>query len=178
MNISVREAQKSVEGTTLLETVFYVAVLAGLLLFLVNTLLVFSAALGQAKRVRRVTFDAETALERFVRESRLAFAVRSASMLDIPSSVLALDTVVSATDPAVTTKIFSVSGGRLTLQEGGGAHVALTSPDVTVSEFTVSKITAVHSEGVRVRLTLETRAGDMIIERTFLHTAALRGSYH
>lgn len=179
MNIRcTRKIHKRSGGTTLLETVFYVAVFAGLLIFLVNTMLVFSAALGQAKRVRRVTLDAETALERAVRESRLASGVNTTSVLDTPSSVLALDTVMSATDSTAVKKTFAVLGGRLTLQEGGGAPVALTSPDVIVSSFIVSQITTTHSEAVRLLFTLKIGADTALVERTFQHTAVLRGSYH
>src|SRR3989338_4825705 len=109
---------KTSAGYSLIEMVVYAAILATLAVFVSDTTIVSFKAFNQSRTNRRIVIDAETALERIVRESRMASSVDEIqSVFDSDSSVLVLNSQVSAEDPTSIAKKFFISGSRLVFQE-------------------------------------------------------------
>lgn len=166
------------KGYTLIEIVIYVAILAALSALVINTIIIMFSAFAKARLSQRIAIDGETALERLTRETRLASSVNDGqSVLDINLSVLALNSVKSAIDPAPVLKRFFVSDNRLVLQENSDPPVYLTSPKSAVSQFLISKIATAKSEAIKISLTVEAKSGSAESGRSFYNTVILRGSY-
>ncbi len=169
---------KSASGYSLIEVVIYAALLGALAVFVANTMIISFKAFNQGRVNRRIVIDAETALERIVRESRMASSVDEVqSVLGSDSSNLALNSQVSPDDPTIIVKKFFISGGRLAFQEGAGDPRFLTAPNTTVSSFFVSKADSVHSQAVKISLLLESGSGSSNTSRYFYTTGVLRGGY-
>lgn len=119
---------KKNSGTSLIEGVIYLALFA--VLSLVVTQLVFNMHNAFAKaRLRRTVHEQATgALERMIREIRLAQSVDgSLSSMDVNPGTLVLNTVVSDTDATPIVRKFFVQNNTLMLQEGSAPAIALTS---------------------------------------------------
>ena len=165
-------------GFSLIEIVIYTAILAALSLFVANTTLLSFNSLNRARLNRKVALSAETALERLTREIKLASSINEAqSVLGTNPSTVVLNTVVSAEDITPASKIFSVSGGQITLQENGGEIKFLTAPGITVSSFTASGIDLLHSKAIKINLVIESGGGSIRTSKTFYASAVLRESY-
>lgn len=164
-------------GYSLIETVVYTAILAALSVFVANTLLASFGALKAARANRRVVLSSETALERITREGRLASSVdENQSTLNQNPSTLVLNSVVSAGDSTPSSKSFFVSGGRLAFQQDGGEIKFITSPNADVSSFVVTKIDSLHSQLVKINLSINS-SGRSPVDRSFYASAVLRGGY-
>lgn len=166
------------KGLTLIEVVIYVAILAVLSVLVINTILLMFSAFTKARVVREISSDGEVALERIVREVRLATSINSGlSTFGTDSSHLALNTVRSPMDSTSVVKEIYVSGGRLVLQEDSGPLEYLTSPNSVIVSFLVFSILTNRSEAVKITLTLERERGSEQFSRSFFNTIILRGSY-
>lgn len=166
------------KGYSLVEAVIYTAILASLTIFVSNTVLLSFSALKNAKANRRTALSAETALERIIREGRMASSVNDASsVLGSDPAVLVLNSVVSATNNTPSSKSFFISEGRLAFRQDGGEIKFLTAPKISVSSFRVSKIESVHSQAVKINLALKPTDDALANERNFYLSAVLRGGY-
>lgn len=166
------------KGYGLIEVVIYTAILSALTLFVANTVLLSFSTLKSARINRRMALSAETALERIIREARMASSVDEAlSVLGSDPATLVLNSVVSAENNAPSSKSFFVSGGRLALRESGGEIKFLTAPKISVSSFRVSKTESVHSQTVKINLNLKPADKALAEERKFYLSAVLRGGY-
>jgi len=165
-------------GISLLEAVIYVAILAMIFVVVINTVIAVSNSFGKARLTRNVTSHGSAALERMLREVRLADSVNdSLSILGSHPGVLVLNTVISASDDTPTSRTFSLDAGTLTLQEEESTPVPMTR-GVAVSNLVFYKITAsTTSEAVRIEMTVEDSAGTMSVSKDFSATAVLRRSY-
>ena len=165
-------------GFSLIEIVIYVAILATLSVLAINTILTMTSTFSKARIVRRITADADGALERIVREIRLASALNlGASSLGIDPAHIVLSSARSHSDSAATVKDIGVVSGRLRLQEGSDPAVFLTSPQTRVTRFQAFRMATTRSEALKLELTFEAGAGRNLVQRNFYSTAILRGSY-
>lgn len=165
-------------GYSLIEVVIYTAILASLTIFVANTVLLSFSSLKNARINRKINLSAETALERLIRESRLARSVdNTLSVLGSNPSTLVLESVASAVDATPSSKSFFISGGRLAFQKNGGEIKFLTAPNIYVSSFLVSKTESLHSEAVKINLILESSESASPVSRSFYISAVLRGGY-
>ena len=169
---------KHTSGYSLIEVVVYAAILAALAVFVANTMITSFKAFNQGRVNRRIVIDAETALERIVRESRMASSVdETQSVLDSDFSNLVLNSRVSSEDETAVVKKFFISGGRLAFQEGSGEERFLTAPNTYVSSFFVSSASSTRSQAVKISLVLEAGSGPGFTSRNFYTSAVLRGGY-
>ncbi len=164
------------KGFTLIEAVIYVGILGVTTALVVSSIVQLSSVFGKARSERRVSSVAETALERIVREIKLACSIGAG----FSSTNLPLNTFQDFNPPAgttcaspPTTRTIASSGGALTI---GGATL---TPNVTVTNSDIfTQLTAgTISQGVRIKLTLTSGAGKYQATRTYYATATLRGSY-
>lgn len=175
--LGMKEKNKT-KGISIIETVIYMAILAGILVFAANSIILISSIYHKSKISRRVASDAEVGLERIIRETRLAYGVDAlSSVFDSDSSVVELESFVSATDLTPISKKLYLNGGRIYLQEGLGSPLALTSSKVTVNKFSASYIFSPNSEALKYEIFLRSGEGKASSSAEFFSTAILRGSY-
>lgn len=163
-------------GFSLLETLFYVALLALSLFVVMQTLLVLTRSYATFRAVGRIERDSALSLGRLVRETRDANNIADAgSVFGAHPGRLRLDTTTAA--GAALTVEFSVNGGALLMTENGVALGALTSSTTNVSNLVFRKITTARSQGVKIEMTLSSGSGAAARSENFFVTAALRNSY-
>ena len=134
------------KGISLIEAILYVAIFAVISVIVINMLLATVNAFGRARVSRNVNEQGIVALERMLREVRLAKAVNTAtSVLDANPGTLALTTFVDHASSAITTRRFFLQGSNLVMEDGLAPAVALTS-GVTITNlvFTTSWISNVY----------------------------------
>lgn len=129
-------------GMTLIEVVLYVALLGGISVLAVNSILTVTSAFGKSRVERKINEQGVAALERIIREIRLAYDVDTTSTtFNIHPGRLSLFTTISPTDTATTIRKFFLQGTTMLLQEGTAPAVALT-PEVKITNLVFRLIRA------------------------------------
>mgnify|MGYP001612189515 CR=1 FL=1 len=153
-------------GVSLLEILIYVAILASILVVVINTLISLNGSFVGIRLSKEVNTSAVTAFDRITNEVRKAKSIdQSASVFGVNPSVLMLSTTDDGGNP--TTVIFSINNGQLHIARGGLDIGALTADNVTVTDFTVNFIDAGRSGVVTATLGLTGTRGKRIISETF-----------
>lgn len=166
-------------GISMLEAVIYVALLAGLLVIAVDITLVSSNAFGKARLNRALAVEGGSALERIIREVRLAHGIDElASTFGSSPGALSLETIRGPDSETLVTRTFAIDGETLTLQEDSETPQVLT-PGVSVTRLMFYKIStaATTSQSIRIEMTVEDELGPLSALQNFTGTAVLRRSY-
>lgn len=138
-----------IKGFTLVEVIIYLAV--SMLIFTISIEMMINAvnSFGYGRSHRLVSEVGGGALERMLREIRLAEDIDTASsILDTSPGELVVDTVVSSGNSTATTRKFFLQNGTLMMQEGANPALALTT-GLTVSELEFQQITGLEAYYVR-----------------------------
>lgn len=160
-------------GVSLLETVIYVAILASMLVVVVNTLLALNASFTGIRLSREMNVSAHAALERISSEVKKAKQVdQAASVFNANPGVLALSTTDDNGNPIAI--LFSVNNGALRIISNGADLGALTGEGITVSNFTVGFIDTGRSNAVTITLGLSGVRGKTAISNIFRTAAVTR----
>lgn len=162
-------------GFSLIEVIVYIAILAVLSTFAVNTLLLIHSSLAEIRVTRALNASAAVAVERMIRVIRDGRSVNiGASTFGSSPGVLAL---TGSESPALTHR-FSVSGKALLLESGSNPAVRLTPSGVLVENLVFRLVTAsTTSQAIKVELTLAASTGKATTTQNFYGTAVLRNSY-
>jgi len=165
-------------GASLLETVLYIALVVFLLAAVLTTFIQLSDTYQRARAKRVANQNGLAAMERMLREIRLAHDIDDAgSSFGTHPGELTLDTIESPSDPTATTRRFSLSGTALVLSEGGGADAPLTSgARITDLKF-YSTTTERDTRAIRIEMTVEAGNGESLISLPFAASAVLRETY-
>lgn len=163
-------------GFTLVEMLFYIALLSLVLLAVTETLIVMTRSYGALRAAQRIEEEAGFALERMVREIRDASRITDAGSVfgSHPGTVLLTTTTASG---AARTVEFYLDSGTLMLKEDGAVTGALTSARTGVTNVIFRKITTARSKAVKIELTLTSGTGSAARSESFYATAVLRDSY-
>lgn len=166
------------KGIGLLEVLIYIAIVTLLTVIVINTTTIVIAASGKDRLKKNILGEAGIAVERIVREIRLADSV------DVPGSVfgehpgiLKLNTIVSSGDPTPTTREFSLKDGLLRLREGTSEPMALTEKVVITNLVFYYSDNGEISEAITLELTAEDKLKNITETHIFNTTAVLRRSY-
>jgi type II secretory pathway pseudopilin PulG len=158
-------------GFSLVEAMVYIAVLVFVAGALVTTFLSLDTVLLRNKTERELTESARVSLERMVRDMRAADGINtSLSTFGVANGALTL------TEGATTTR-FYLSGGDVVMSVNGTELGPLTSNNVTVESFFITRFVGTHTEMVRVALTLSASSKAASSTRTYYTSAVLRGTY-
>lgn len=162
-----------------IEMLIYIAILA-----IVTTALTFLSinvlrAIGQARAQRTVDQAGEIAMERIIREIRMA-----QSLSGEPASSLSLRTFANS-DPSSglpDIRTFSLSGDAIMMQDSSGnpSGTSLTSSaNIAISALTFQEIAAsdIGAAGVMVQFTATCKRCKTPFSRTFRTMANIRGEY-
>ncbi len=166
----------STKGFSLVEMLFYIAILSIALLAVTETLLAVTRSYGTLRSAQRIEQDAASSLDRMTREIRDASAITdSGSTFDANPGELLLSTTDASSTPR--TVDFYLSNGQLMLKENGSVSGGLTGVKTTVANLVFRKITTARSKGVKIELTLTSGTGMNAKTESFYSTAVLRDSY-
>ncbi len=155
------------KGFTLLETIIAIALSAGVL---TTAAMLFHSTLSTEARVRghqRLT-DAT-----FLVEQTILDRLISANGISVPASGSSETLTFSTTDSATNPTIFSLSNGILTIQEGSSASEPLTPSTVTMTDFTITRITG-DPASITISTTIETQIGSKTISSDASWTSTLK----
>ena len=167
------------KGLSLVETIIYVALLGLLMTTVVNLLLTVSSVYVRARVVRNASQQGIGAMERMTRAIQLAYRVDSSqSVLGSSPGDLRIDSIITPTNTATTSRRFLLSGDTLILEEGVTPAVALTN-GIRVTNLTFYRIDTGASgpEAVRIEMTIQAGQGNLQTTHTLYGTAMMRGSY-
>ncbi len=133
------------KGFTLIETVIYVAITAGLLVALTSFILTISGSRNKSFSQQEVNANVRLALSIISHKIKSANGINFAtSTFGVHPGVLSLSMASSTLNPTV----FSLDGnGRLILTEGVGASKFITSPQIKITNLVFSNLTSDGSHG-------------------------------
>ena len=173
---SVFMIHHSARGFSLVEMLFYIALLSLSLLVVMQTLVVVTRSYRVFKVAQHIEQEASAAVERMVREIRDANGVDDvgSTLGSHPGKLLLASTNASGAPRAVE---FSLSGSQLSLKENGVVTGLLTSVKTTISTLIFRKITTTRSKGIKIEMILQAGSGVASTTEKFYATAVLRDSY-
>ena len=167
-------------GFSLVETLIYVAILAAVSIFIVNSILMITKSFNNYRAWRNVNAAGEAAMERMVREIKLADSINmGTSVFDSNPGHLALNTIDPDTEAATTIE-FYVSGNALMIKEGVQSGAVLTPSSVELMNLIFREVaTSTDTKSKAIRIEMEIRSGTGNYQKTarFYDTAILRRSY-
>ena len=173
-----KKSQKSIRGFTLLEIVFYVALLMIIVVAVFNSVFSETSAWGHARAFRNAADSGRLIMDRLVQEMQLARSVNVASsVLGSHPGKLVLDTFASATSTQESTLEIFLDGGELKIKKGEEAPLSLSGQDVQITQLVFHHLSSPKSQIVRVQMTLQASQGKFLKEETFTAASVLRGSY-
>lgn len=162
-------------GTSLVETVIYVAFFATIITVIVYGLVSAFRTYAFTRAKRQIAIDANLAIERMVREIRQANAIDDANS-DFGGSPGTLK--LFSTDSVGTPRSvqFSVVNNVITITENDVVTGGVTSGITEVENLTFTKLTTPVGAAIKVDLTVRSDHG-ISTSATFHTTAVLRGTY-
>ena len=169
--------KKNSQGSSLLETLIYAAILGMVAVFAVSSILAMMKSYSSVKMSRDLNFSASVAMERMANEIRLANGIDDAgSILSSSPGKLKLNTV-DGSGSAMAIEFF-LSGTGIFVKEGSGAPEALTASNTEITSLIFNKITSSSvSKAVKISLIAKVKGDRMERTEKFYNTAILRGSY-
>jgi len=146
---------KNETGLTLIEIILYVGIAAAV----VTTMTLFTLDIGATRQktlvAQEVQSNMRTAIEVISQKIRAADGVNiGASTFNSDPGVLSLSMPTPALDPTIIQ--LDADDGSITITEGGGTPVILTTDEVRVTNFRFTNLAAAAIRGnVRLQMTLE-----------------------
>ena len=163
-----------------MEMLIYAAILAVVSIFVVNSILMIVKSFNNYRTWRYVNASGEAAMERIVREIKLADSINAGtSVFDSNPGRLVLNTIDPDSESATTIE-FYVSSSSLMVKEGGATGVTLTPSAVNLTNLIFREVaTSTNAKSKAIRVEMEIRSGEGIYQKTakFYDTAILRRSY-
>jgi hypothetical protein len=124
-----------------------------------------------------VRISGGTAMDRIMRESRMAYAVDSAnSIFDTNPGQLQLSTTDDSGNPRTIRFSFDVDNNTITLLDNGVDKGPITGSNVSVTNFVIRKVDNPKSTLVKIDISLQSLKKTEI-SAGFSGSAVLRGAY-
>jgi prepilin-type N-terminal cleavage/methylation domain-containing protein len=167
--------KKHRNGFSLVEMIIYMAILAMMLLVIINTLFIISTSQRTVKSSKTIENSGIFSLERMVRDIRNATSVdTNQSILGSHPGVLVLNgTDVNGNSHVVK---FYLSTSTLHVVDNSVDQGALTETGTKVTNLVFTLINTTKSSAVRIQMTLESGTSTYYRSEKFYSTAILRGS--
>ncbi len=156
-------------GFTLVELIVYVALTALLASALVVSTVSIQETLLYMKATHKLTASGYTTLERVTRD------IRFASGIDLGGSVLESSPGTLVLNLPTGSVTFAVVGGKVTVREGAGAQVPLTTDRVNVDLLRFTRMHHARAEGILVELRLSSSVRGTTLEKHFRTFVQLDG---
>lgn len=171
---------KPTNGLSLVELLIYVAILSVMFVVIANTAAIVIGSFAKARTERNVTVESGVALERMVREARLAESIDLVgSVLGTDPGTLRLNTITSSVDVTPITRTFSLDPvtSHLMIQDGASPARELTSSGKITKLIFYNIANTLVSKSIHIEMTMQDGAGAASSTRNFYSTAGLRRSY-
>lgn len=163
------------KGASLPELLIYIAILALILITLINVILVIGKSYGRLKSSRAIEAVGEVAVEQMTREIRKASAVNATSVLGTSPGKLVLNTTDDAGNPA--TMEFFLIGEAIYQRFNGGIYNPLTASSTAVTSLIFRELSNGRTKAARTEIIVQSGEGVAFRSEKFYTTAVLRGSY-
>ena len=166
-------------GTSLIETVVYLMIFVVISILVVNSVLIIATSLAKIRLERKIVRNADSVMQRMVREIRLAEDINASSTFGVSLGGLSLRTFRRATDTTEVDADFYVAPetGRLMMKKATTTFM-LTESDVIVTNLIFRQITSSStSKSVKIEMGLQVSNRNSSIMRNFYSAALLRGTY-
>jgi len=163
-------------GFSLLEMVIYVAIMALIMVVVVNTIIVMIFSQKRIENLRTIEHSAAVAMERLTRE------LREASSIDLGQSILGshpgkmVINVIDENNNPQTIE-FYLEGQTFVIEESNiGTSSPLIDPGARVTNLIFYSPTASSSRAVRIEMSIEAGQGQFLKSETFYNAVLLRNS--
>lgn len=159
--------------------VIYVAILGMVSIFVVNTILIIIKSFNGFRASSDLNTNGEIAMERMVREIRLADSIGAGSVFDSHPGHLILNTIDPNTELATTIEFFA-STTALMIKEGSQGAIALTSENVELVNLVFREVatsTDLKSKAVKIEMEIRSKRPNFPKAAKFYSTIVLRRSY-
>lgn len=164
------------EGFTLIETIFYTAIIAVVSIVIVGAILTMATTFYNLRVSKNLNSAAISSIERMAREIKASESVGMASVFDSSPGYLKLNAIDINGNPKTTE--FLLEDGSLKIKNNGGTAEILTPQNINVSNLIFRQVVA-SSTIKAVKMEIEFRAtlnnNSQKIEK-FYDTALLRAS--
>ena len=165
-------------GFTLIEIIFYFAVLGAMSMLVVAVVGSGFNAWGQMRSERAASDGGKLIMERLLQEIRLASSVNIAgSVLGTSPGALTLNTFEGVDSEVPATLDIALQDGTVTIRRNAEDPISLSGSSLRVSELIFDRLDSGTSELMRIRLTVEAGQGRFVQEQSFTAAAVLRNSY-
>lgn len=154
-------------GFSLLETIIYVAILAGSVVTL-SSMFIASLQTQSLVEAQHRLLDAQRATEIAI-QARLSEAQTVTTPVTGSESTLVISSPTAGQDPVT----FALSGTTLTMKLGAGTAAPITPPDIRVTAFSVTRLSGTPAS-VRVSITYATGTAKATITTSSVFTITLR----
>jgi prepilin-type N-terminal cleavage/methylation domain-containing protein len=162
------------KGFSLVEMLFYLAILSLLLLVVINCVVIIVSSYRNVRAEQTIENSAVAAMDRITEEIRNAVSVDSLnSTLGSSPGILSLNT--ATTSPAQIK--FDGSTSTLAVYEDGSYSGPLFSGEARVKSLIFRSISTTTSSAIRIELEVESGTSTSYVSKKFYDTAILRGSY-
>lgn len=135
-----------IKGFTLIETILYVTIVSVMVVALVNFALNVIEGGVKSSNQQEVYSQVRYLSERIKQEIRNASDINTVSATQISLK----EPIASGKDPT----IISLSGGIVSIQQGGGSVVALHSADTSVPSLIFTNLTSADNKTKHIRFVL------------------------
>jgi prepilin-type N-terminal cleavage/methylation domain-containing protein len=163
---------RSRHGFSLIEMLIYIAVLSVIFIVVVNTVLSFTGSYRKFTAERLLDRSATDALERLTRD------IRGATTIDVLNSTFgnATDTLtlISTSGSISTTTKFYISSNNLRVNINGTYFGPLTVSNVSVTTFTLKKLSSTNSTAIKIDLTVQATNGALVINKNYHSTVVIK----
>lgn len=154
-------------GFSLVEMLIYVAILAVMLLLIINTMLSFTGSYRPVAALRLADRSAVSSFDRATREIRLA----TAASVDASNATL---NAITLTQGATTTRIY-VDNGVVKVDVNSVYSGPLTLSGASVTGLTFVLLDSGSSKAVKMDMTVQGTSGQTIVTKNFHTTIVLKG---
>jgi type II secretory pathway pseudopilin PulG len=181
-------------GISIIENIIYISILALITISIVVGILQIAKIFGRARNERKATLAAETALEKIVREVRLARGILclaaadcSTPVINATGAVLQLDSYQDYKAQAQKNKEIKFISNKIVFDpdtSAAGDAQDWTSNDVVISGGLFTKLEntdesdAASSHAIRVELQVTAGSGSYQVSHQYSAAVILRGSYN
>ncbi len=177
MKLFFKNLKRSSPAFSAIETLIYIAILAVISVLAVNSILIITKSFNQYRLSRLINSAGQTAMERIIRETRLAGNIDDAgSIFDVHPGRLKPNTIDPDAETPATMEFFA-SSSVLMIKKGVTNAIPLTSENVSVASLIFRKISSPSAKAVKIEIEIKSERGASFKTEKFRDSAVLRKIY-
>lgn len=161
--------RKTKGGFSLIEVLFYIALMAILSVLVINAIITMTKSFKETT-IKTELKESSAIMEKISREIKQANSI---------STITSTDLKLNTTDEggAAKTVEFLLSGTNLQYLENNVLTGNLNTPNISVTGITFTQVSTAEGQAVKVSLTVRSASDSLSRTFDFYNTLVLRGSY-